>query len=103
MRRAVEQHRPAAVLTRNYRLAEHTANQGPAAAAAAGASADAGALADLLKSLGAGLDGFDHRALANLVAQASWLEVLDDRLFACLLFEFVDSGYLSVSTKSESA
>jgi hypothetical protein len=36
----------------------------------------------LLESFGARLDGLEHRAFANLVAQAGRFEVLDDRLFS---------------------
>jgi hypothetical protein len=40
----------------------------------------------LLESRGAGLDGFQHGAFANLVAQAGRLEIFDNRLFSGLAF-----------------
>jgi hypothetical protein len=36
----------------------------------------------LLKSFRARLNGLEHGAFANLIAQAGRLEVLDDRLFS---------------------
>jgi hypothetical protein len=44
----------------------------------------------LLKSLSASLDGFAHGALANFVAQAGWLKIVDDRLLSGFLFQLVD-------------
>jgi hypothetical protein len=80
------QDRPSAIGARRYRLAEHAAHQRTAAPAAARAGADAGAFANLLEILGAALDRFDDRAFANLIAQASWLKVLNDRLGFGVLF-----------------
>jgi hypothetical protein len=44
----------------------------------------------LLKGFCAGLNGFDHGAFADLIAQARGLEIFDDRLFSGFAFEFVD-------------
>ena len=55
-----------------------------AAPAAARSGADASALADLLKSLGARLDGFGHRAFADLVADAGRFKIFDNGLLAGL-------------------
>ena len=84
----------------DHRLAEHTSDQGAAAATAARTGADAGALADLLERLGAALNRFDHGALSNLVAEAGGLEIFDDRLLSGLLFNFVDGEYQSFTVKS---
>jgi hypothetical protein len=80
------QYRPAAIVTIAHRLSQHATNQRAAAPSAAGAGADAGAFAYLLKRLGAGLDSFDHGAFADLVTDASGLEILDNRLLSGFLF-----------------
>jgi hypothetical protein len=60
--------RPAAVFATYHRLTEHAPNQRTATSAAAGPGAHAGAFADLLEGFRAGLNRFDHRAFADLVA-----------------------------------
>ena len=65
-----------------HRLSQHASNQRAATPPAAGTGADAGAFADLLEGLGACLDRFDYRAFADLITEASGLEVFDDRLFS---------------------
>jgi hypothetical protein len=92
LRRAVCQDWPAAVVAVDYRLAQHAAHQRTAAAAAAGTGADAGPLAYLFESFGASLNGLNHRAFADLVADAGWLEIFDNRLLTALLFQFVDGN-----------
>jgi len=88
------QYRPAAVGAAHHGLAQHASNHRAAASTAARAGSDAGALADLLESFRTGLNRFDHRAFADLVAQASWFEIFNDRLLPGLLFQLVDDGYL---------
>jgi hypothetical protein len=39
----------------------------------------------LLESFGAGLNGFEHGAFADLVTQASGFEIFDDRLLSGFL------------------
>jgi hypothetical protein len=72
-------------VTIRHRLAQHSPDQRTAASAAARAGTDAGAFADLLESFGAGLNRFHHSAFADLVAQASRFEVIDDRLLSGFL------------------
>ena len=69
-----------------HRLSQHPSNHRAAAPAAAGAGANAGAFAYLLEGLSPSLDGFEHGAFANLVAEAGRFEVLDDRLRSGSLF-----------------
>jgi hypothetical protein len=83
--RSCDQHRPAALATVDRGLSQHGPHHRAAPAAAAGASADTSALADLLKSFSAGLNGFGDAAFANFVAQAGWFEVFDDRPFSGFL------------------
>ena len=84
----------------HHRLPQHASDHGAAAPAAARSSTNTGAFADLLERLGAGLNGLDHDAFADLVAQTGGLEALDDRLLFGFLFLIVDgnSPTLSIST-----
>lgn len=86
LRGTVGQHRPATVRAADHRFSEHASHQGAAASAAARPGADAGAPAYLFERFRAGLDRFHHSALADLVAQAGRLEILDDRLLPGFLF-----------------
>ncbi len=70
----------------DHRLAQHSSNHCAAASAAAGAGTDSRAFAYLLEGLGPGLDGFEHGASADLVAQASRFEIFDDGLRSGVLF-----------------
>lgn len=72
-RGGVDKHGPAAFLAVYDRLAQHASDHGAATPPAAGTRAYAGALADLLKCLRAGLNRFEHDAFADLVAQAGGL------------------------------
>ena len=81
-----DQDRPATFATVHHRFSQHPSNHRAAAPTAAGAGADSCAFADLLESLGACLDRFDYGAFADLVAQASGFEILDDRLLSGFLF-----------------
>jgi hypothetical protein len=72
-------------VTIRHRLAQHSSHQRATASAAARAGTDAGAFTDLLKRFGAGLNRFHHSTFADLVAQASRFEVLDDRLLSGFL------------------
>jgi len=80
--RRTRQDRPAAIFAVDHGFAQHASHERAATSAAAGAGADSGALADLLESFRAGLDGFDHGAFADLVADAGGFEVFDDRLLS---------------------
>ena len=82
-RRSARKDRPAAVTAVDDWFSQHAADQRSAAPAAARTGADAGALADLLEGLCAGLDRFDHGAFTDFVADAGRLEVLNDRLLSC--------------------
>ena len=93
-----EQHRPAAVIASRHRFAEHTADQRTAAPPAAGAGADAGALADLFEGCSSGLDRFGHGAAADLVADAGGFKAVDDRLLPGFLFLLVDVEFLPLPT-----
>jgi hypothetical protein len=64
----------------DHRLAQHSSNHCTAASAAAGAGTDSRAFAYLLEGLGPSLNGFEHRAFADLVAQAGRFEIFDNRL-----------------------
>jgi hypothetical protein len=82
LRRGSGQDWPAAVLATHYGFAQHASDHRAAAPAAARTRANSGAFAYLLKSFRARLNGLEHGAFANLIAQAGRLEVLDDRLFS---------------------
>ena len=71
--RSRHQHRPAAFVAGDDGLAQHAPDHRAAAAAAAGTGADSGELAYLLEGFRAALNGFEHGAFADLVAQASGL------------------------------
>jgi len=86
LRRNSGQDWPAAVLATHYGFAQHASDHRAAAPAAAWTRADSGAFAYLRESFRARLDGLEHGAFANLVAQAGRFEVLDDRLFSCFSF-----------------
>ena len=73
LRRSCRQDRPAAFVAGDDGLAEHASDHGAAATAATGAAADSGELAYLFESLGAPLNGFEHGAFADFIAQASGL------------------------------
>jgi hypothetical protein len=79
-------HRPTTIVAIDHGLSQHPSNHRAAAPAAARTGADAGALAHLLEGLSSSLDGFEHGAFADLVAQAGRFEVFDDRLRPGLLF-----------------
>jgi hypothetical protein len=53
-------------------------------------------LAHLFERFSAGLNRFDHRAPADLVAQASRFEILDNGLFSSFLVQLVDGGLPSL-------
>jgi len=86
LRKSFYQDRPAAFVAAHDGLSQHTSNQRAAAPAAAGSGADSGAFAHLLEGFGAGLNGFDHGAFADLVTQAGRFEVFDDRLLSGFSF-----------------
>jgi hypothetical protein len=94
------EHGPAAVFAVDDRLAQHAAHQRTTTSAAAWTGADTGALADLLESLGARLNSFDHRALADLVADTCGFKILNNRLLSCLPFQFVDGNIPSFTVDS---
>jgi hypothetical protein len=71
---------------------QHATTQAAAGAAPPRTGADPGAFADLLEGFSAALDGFEHGAFADLVAQAGWFEVFDDRPFSGFLLQFVDEA-----------
>jgi hypothetical protein len=52
----------------HHGLSQHASNHRAAAPAAARAGTDSGAFADLLESLSARSNGFEHGAFADLVA-----------------------------------
>jgi len=92
LRSSCNQDRPAAFIAIDHGFAQHAPDQRAAAPTAAGTGADSGAFADLLKSFRAGLNRFEHGALADLVAQACGFEVFDDRLFFGFAFQLVDGA-----------
>lgn len=77
---------PATIVTTDHGLSQHPSNHRAAAPAAARTGADTGAFAHLLEGLSPSLDGFEHGAFADLVAQAGRFEVFDDRLLSGLSF-----------------
>jgi hypothetical protein len=80
LRRSRHQNRPAAFVAADHGLTQHSSNHCSAASAAAGAGADSSAFAYLLEGLGPSLNSFEHRAFADLVAQAGRFEIFDNRL-----------------------
>jgi hypothetical protein len=77
---------PAAILTIGHRFSQQAAHQRAAAPAAAWSCSDAGAFADLLKGLRAGVNRFEHGAFTDLVANAGRFEILDNGFCFRLLF-----------------
>lgn len=94
LRGSRNQDRPAAFVTADDGLAQHAPDHRATAPAAAGTGADSGAFADLLEGFRAGPNRFEHGAFADLVAQASGLQILDDRLFFGVSFQLVDGAPL---------
>ena len=76
MRGTRRQDRPAAFVAVDDGIAQHASDHRAAAPAAAGAGADSGAFAYLLKRFGAALNGFEHGAFADLVAQIGKGDIL---------------------------
>ena len=81
---------PTTLVATNHRLPQHPTNHRAAASTAARSGADSRAFADLLEGLGARLDGFQHRAFADFVAETGWLEVFNDGPLSCFLVQLVD-------------
>jgi hypothetical protein len=94
LRGSSREDRPAALVATDDRIAQHAPNQGAATSTAAGAGADSGTFTYLLEGFRAALNRFEHGALADLVAQACGLQILDDRLFSRFTFELVDDAPL---------
>lgn len=67
-------------------LAQHAAHHRTTATAAAWTGTDTGASAHISESFGAGLDGFQNRSFADLVAEARGLQILNDGLLSGFLF-----------------
>ena len=94
LRGRARQDRPAAFIAVDDGFAQHAPDHRAATPAAAGTGADSGAFAYLLEGFRPGLNRLAHGALADLVAQASGLEILDDRLFSGFSFQLVDGAPL---------
>src|ERR1043166_6241136 len=73
---------PAALFARRYFFAEHAAHHRAAALRATRAGADAGHAPHFVECVGAARDRLDHRAFADLVAQAHGPIGIDDRPLA---------------------